>query len=87
MVLVKFDFTKGVQRPVLLDQQNNEQANLYAVRGYPFVVLVNYKGQKVGEAKYQKGGPKPFIDELKRIYNADMDRRIKTVEVEAPVKE
>jgi thioredoxin-related protein len=87
MVLVKLDFTKGVERPKLLDQQNEELANLYGVRGYPFVVLVNNKGQKVGEAKYQRGGPKPFVDELKRAYNADVDRRLLTpADVEVPVK-
>jgi protein disulfide-isomerase len=87
MVLVKLDFTKGVERPKLLDQQNEELANLYGVRGYPFVVLVNNKGQKVGEAKYQRGGPKPFVDELKRVYNADVDRRLLTpADVEIPAK-
>jgi thioredoxin-related protein len=87
LVLVKLDFTKGVERPKLLDQQNEELANLYGVRGYPFVVLVNNKGQKVGEAKYQRGGPKPFVDELKRVYNADVDRRLLTpADVEIPAK-
>ncbi len=87
LVLVKLDFDKGVERPKLLDQQNEELANLYGVRGYPFVVLVNNKGQKVGEAKYQRGGPKPFVDELKRVYNADVDRRILTpADVEIPAK-
>jgi thioredoxin-related protein len=86
LVLVKFDFTKDKKRPPALDVQNEEQANLYAVRGYPFVVLVNNKGQKIGEAKYQRGGAKPFIDELKRIYQSDVDRRMLTpADVETPV--
>jgi len=76
-VLVRLDFGKG-ERPKALDQQNNELANLYGVRGYPFVVLINNKGQKIGDAKYMKGGPKAFIDELKRVYNADADRRLLT---------
>jgi protein disulfide-isomerase len=85
LVLVKLDFNKNVERPKLLSQQNEELANLYGVRGYPFVVLVNPKGQKIGEAKYQRGGPKPFIEELKRVYNSDVDRRILTpADVEAP---
>jgi protein disulfide-isomerase len=77
-VLVRLDFGKGEARPKALDQQNNELANLYGVRGYPFVVLMNNKGQKIGDAKYMKGGPKAFIDELKRVYNADADRRLLT---------
>jgi protein disulfide-isomerase len=87
LVLVKLDYDKSVQRPKLLDQQNEELANLYGVPGYPFVVLVNPKGQKIGEAKYQRGGPKPFIEELKRVYNADVDRRILTpADVEPPAR-
>jgi protein disulfide-isomerase len=87
LVLVKLDFNKSVERPKLLNQQNEELANLYGVRGYPFVVIVNPKGQKIGEAKYQRGGPKPFIEELKRVYNSDVDRRILTpADVETPAR-
>src|SRR5258706_6706037 len=87
LVLVKLDYDKNVKRPKLLDQQNEEQANLYGVRGYPFVVMVNPKGQKIGEAKYQKGGAKPLVDELKRVYSSDVDRRILTpADVEVPAK-
>lgn len=78
VVLLKLDYTKGVARPKALDDQNRELANLYAVRGYPFVILVNPKGQKIGDAHYMHGGPKPFIEELKRVYNADVDRRLLT---------
>jgi len=87
LVLVKLDFNESVKRPKLLSQQNEELANLYGIRGYPSVVLVNPKGQKIGEAKYQRGGPKPFIEELKRVYNSDVDRRILTpADVETPAK-
>jgi hypothetical protein len=49
---------------------------LYGVRGYPFVVMVNAKGQKIGEAKYMKGGGKAFVDEMKRVYTADANKRM-----------
>jgi len=75
-VLVKLDYTKGVERPKWLDDQNRTQADLYAVRGYPYCILVNPKGQKIGEAKYMKGGPKTFLAELKKVYDQDIDRRI-----------
>jgi protein disulfide-isomerase len=78
LVLVKLDYDKSVKRPKLLDQQNEELANLFGVRGYPFVVMINSKGQKVGDAKYQRGGPKPFVDELKRLYNTGVERGILT---------
>jgi len=75
-VLVRLDYTKGVDRPKWLEDQNKTQADLYAVRGYPYCILVNPKGQKIGEAKYMKGGPKTFLAELKKVYDKDIDRRI-----------
>jgi thioredoxin-related protein len=79
-VFVKLDYTKGVKRPKYIDDQNKGLAELYGIRGYPQVVLVNPKGQKIGEARYMKGGPKPFLAELRRLYNADIDRRLLTFE-------
>jgi thioredoxin-related protein len=75
-VLVKLDYSKSTTRPKALDQQNAEIANLYGVRGYPFVIMVNPKGQKIGESKYMKGGGKTFVEEMKRAYNADASRRL-----------
>ena len=75
-VLVRLDFGKDATRPKALDQQNNEMANLYGVRGYPFVIMVNPKGQKIGESKYMKGGGKTFVEEMKRVYNADASKRL-----------
>jgi protein disulfide-isomerase len=73
-VLVRLDYSKGVTRPKAVDQQNTEMANLYGVRGYPFVILVNAKGQKIGESKYMKGGGKAFVEEMKRVYNAAVSK-------------
>ena len=75
-VLVKLDFSKSTTRPKALDQQNTEQANLYGVRGYPFAIMINAKGQKIGEAKYMKGGGKTFVAEMKRVYDADAKHRL-----------
>lgn len=75
-VLVKLDYTKSSQRPKYLEDQNRELADLYGIRGYPTVILINPKGQKIGEGRYMKGGPKPFLEELKKVYNADLDRRL-----------
>jgi hypothetical protein len=38
--------------------------------------MINAKGQKIGEAKYMKGGGKTFVEEMKRVYDADAKRRI-----------
>jgi thioredoxin-related protein len=74
-VLVRLDYTPGIEQPRYISDQNKAMADLYGIRGYPFVVMVNPKGQKIGEAKYMKGGPKTFLEEMKKMYNADYDRR------------
>ncbi|HSI33862.1 MAG TPA: thioredoxin fold domain-containing protein [Tepidisphaeraceae bacterium] len=77
-VLVKLDYSKGADRPKWLEDQNKGQADLYGIRGYPYCILVNPKGQKIGEAKYMKGGPKTFLAELKKVYDKDTERRLLT---------
>ncbi|MEZ0263515.1 MAG: hypothetical protein ACAI43_02215, partial [Phycisphaerae bacterium] len=69
---------KGADRPKWLEDQNKGQADLYGIRGYPYCILVNPKGQKIGEAKYMKGGPKTFLAELKKVYDKDTERRLLT---------
>ena len=39
-------------------------ADLYNIRGFPMVVVVNPLGQKLVDSKYMKGGPKAFLGEL-----------------------
>jgi thioredoxin-related protein len=78
LVSVRLDYTTGIEQPQYIADQNKALADLYGVRGYPFCVMVNPKGQKIGEAKYMKGGPKTFVSELKKAYFADYDRRTLT---------
>lgn len=80
LVLVRLDYTKGAEQPKYIADQNKSLADLYAVRGFPFCILLNTRGAKVGEAKYMRGGPKPFIDELKRIYEGDEKHRLIRIE-------
>ena len=75
LVLVRCDYPQNTEQPAALKQQNQSLAEAFNIRGYPSMVLVNAKNQKVGTAKYMPGGPAAFIKELNELRQRDFDRR------------
>ncbi len=67
LVLVKVDFPRRTRLPAAEAAQNQRLAKEYGVRGYPTVVVLNSKGERVGELGYQEGGPKPFIEQVRSM--------------------
>jgi thioredoxin-related protein len=58
-----------------LQEQNKLLAEMYGVRGYPTVVVLNPKGQKILDGKYMKGGALLYVAEMKKQIQKDKDRR------------
>ena len=52
-----------------LKKQNESLLKKFGVRGFPTIVLLNSKGEKVGKTGYQPGGPEAYIKHLKEIFN------------------
>jgi len=75
LVPVRLDFPTASTQPATLAAQNRTLAELYNVRGFPTIILLNPLGQKVADAKYMHGGPGPFLAELDRVIRNDADRR------------
>jgi|GEM_PF-353737 Thioredoxin-related protein len=67
LVLVKVDFPRKTRLPAAEAAQNQKLAQQYGVRGYPTVVVLNAKGEKVGELGYQEGGPQPFVAQIRTM--------------------
>jgi thioredoxin-related protein len=80
LVLVRVDFPTRTEQPASLKSQNQSLAEAFNVRGYPSMVLINAKGQRIGTAKYMPGGPEAFIKELDDLRQRDFDRRTVTSE-------
>jgi protein disulfide-isomerase len=78
LVLVKVDFPQHSQLSDALKDQNRRLADLYGIRGYPTIILLNSDGHRIGDAKYQKGGPVPFLTELGSVVKMDKQRRTPT---------
>ena len=75
LVLVRIDFPTATTQPEDLGAQNKMLADLFNVRGFPTVIVMNPIGQKLVESKYMKGGPGPFMSELEPIIQHDVERR------------
>jgi protein disulfide-isomerase len=76
LVLLKVDFPKTTTQPAALMEQNRNLADMYAIRGYPRMIILNPLGQKIGECGYMKGGATAFVPALKKILQEDHDRRV-----------
>jgi thioredoxin-related protein len=65
LVLVELDFPRTKPLPEELKKANAALRDKYQVKGYPTLVFLNGKGQKVGEhVGYLKGGPKAMIEKI-----------------------
>lgn len=71
-VLVEADFPKRKKNALdpTLQAANNDLAERYNKRGiFPFVVLLNTKGDVMGETGYFKTTPKGYIEHLEQKLN------------------
>jgi thioredoxin-related protein len=75
LVLLRIDFPTATTQPEALKSQNQTLAEMYNVRGYPTVVVLNPLGQKVSDAKYEKGGPGPLLAQMDEVIKKDTERR------------
>jgi protein disulfide-isomerase len=75
LVLLRIDFPKTTTQPEALRAQNQTLAEMYDVRGFPTIIVLNPLGQKVSDAKYMKGGPGPLIAQLSDVMKKDTERR------------
>lgn len=73
-VLVKLDYPKQSPLADDLKKQNQELADLYQIRGFPTVIVLNNKGQQAATAKYNPGGPEPFLKQMTQVRQRDMER-------------
>lgn len=66
LILVKLDFPQSIPQSAQLKAQNAELSQKYKIEGFPTVVVLNASGRTVGRTGYTRGGPSPFIAQLKQ---------------------
>jgi protein disulfide-isomerase len=67
LILVKLDFPRALPQSEALQEQNHALAEHYGIRGYPTVIVLDSSGNPVGKLGYCRGGPEPFLGELKKL--------------------
>jgi len=67
LILVKLDFPQRKTQSSEEKDQNMKLAREYGVKGYPTIIVLDSKGDKIGQTGYVRGGPDAFIAELKKI--------------------
>jgi protein disulfide-isomerase len=67
LVLVRADFPRARALSAEVRRQNQELAQRYEIGGFPTIVVLNEEGKQVGLLGYMPGGPRPFLDELKKL--------------------
>lgn len=63
-IFVKLDFPMSATLSADLSAQNKQLQKKYDVRGFPTIVLLDSKGQKIGVAGYRAGGGKQYAEYL-----------------------
>jgi protein disulfide-isomerase len=67
VVLFLADFPRGKSQSAELKKQNKGLMEKYGVQGFPTVLLLNAKGDVIGETGYQPGGARKYVAHLKDL--------------------
>lgn len=67
LVLLNLDFPRNNKQSQEQQKANQALLEQYGVLGFPTVILLNSKGEKIGQTGYQEGGPKPYIEHLNQM--------------------
>ncbi len=67
LVLLIVDFPRRKELPSELQQQNQELAERYGIRGFPTIVLLNHEGAVIGQTGYRPGGVEKYVEHLEGL--------------------
>lgn len=73
-VLLRIDHPVAATQPAQLVAQNRMLDEAFNIKGYPYIIVLNPKGEKLVESKYLKGGADYFMSKLTPIIERDADR-------------
>jgi protein disulfide-isomerase len=61
VVLLELDFPRKKELPKELADQNAKLRDKHGIRGYPTILFLDAKGEKIGQSGYVEGGPAAWI--------------------------
>ncbi|MEM9444655.1 MAG: thioredoxin family protein [Verrucomicrobiota bacterium] len=67
LVLLEVDFPNKKKQSAEQKKANDALAKKYGIRGFPTIIVLDGKEKKLGQLGYMEGGPKAFINALKKL--------------------
>jgi protein disulfide-isomerase len=67
LVLVLLDFPRKKKLAPALEAANKALLQKYKVKSYPTVILLDSKGEVIGQSGYRAGGPDAYVTYLKEL--------------------
>lgn len=65
LILVKLDFPKSITLDLKQKEHNTNLARKFQVQGFPTIILLNAKGEILGQTGYQDLSPEDYVKHLK----------------------
>lgn len=66
LILVMVDFPNSKPQSKEQKTANNALAKKYGIQGFPTVLIFNPQGEMIKRTGYQRGGPEPYIEMIKK---------------------
>lgn len=87
LILMEVDFPRWKQLHPTQVKINRELADKYSGHGWPVCVLVNNRGDALGQIRYNGGGPEQFIQGIEKIakFTDKPDASASTAAPSAPI--
>ena len=81
LVLVKLDFPRNIEQSEETKRHNDKYKSKFEVRGFPTILILDEKLEKLAQMGYQAGGPEKYIKDIEAALtfkDAYYDNTIKT---------
>ena len=66
LVLVKVDFPRNIEQSNATKYYNQQLANMYGVKGFPTIILLDKNGRGLLKTGYMQGGVENYIQQLEQ---------------------
>ena len=70
LVMVKLDFPKDIHQTEETKAYNRQLAEKFNIRGFPTILLLNFKGEVIAQTGYQYGGAAKYVEHLQELLEA-----------------
>jgi thioredoxin-related protein len=67
VILFEADFPNRKKQSAAIKGQNKKLKEKFGITGYPSIILLNSKGEKITKTGYKEGGPVKYVEMLREM--------------------